>query len=140
MLKIRRVRGPDWAHEIYDLQAKCLPHDTQRSVDAGDWWIATEEDEAIAFGCLTPSGRFDDCGYLALAGVVASHRGRGIQKRLIRVRIARARQLAYKTLFTDTRDNPASANALITCGFRMYWPTLHYGVDNTLYWRLKLLP
>jgi hypothetical protein len=58
---------------------------------------------------------------------------------MIRKRIAHARSLGWKQLFTETiLDNPASANALINCGFRMFWPAHPWGSPYAVYWRLDL--
>jgi GNAT superfamily N-acetyltransferase len=67
-----------------------------------------------------------------------SHRGQGVQKRLIRARIRQARALGWNWLITDTYLNPASANSLIATGFKMYEPSQPWGAKQTLYWRLKL--
>lgn len=139
-IRIRRVNGPAHAGELYELQAKCLPSDTPCSVDIGEWWIAFEEDEAIAFCCLSRSYRYSNCGYLARSGVILAHRGHGLQKRLIRARVRRARQLGYRLVFTDTLRNPESANSLIRCGFKTYNPAKPYGKSMAMiYWRKKLI-
>lgn len=137
-ISIRRVDGPANADDIYRLQSICLPDDTPAVVEKGDWWLAYDGDETVGFACLCKSASKINHGYLARAGVAPSHRGLGLQKRLIRVRLARARALGWDGVVTDTRDNPPSANSLIACGFRCYEPALPYGASNTTYWRVTL--
>jgi len=121
------------------LQKQCLPYDEPTSTTSGYWWLVYSEDGVpVAFAGLVPSQRWSDCGYLCRAGVLPAHRGQGIQKKLIRVRVRQARALGWNWLITDTHDNPASANNLIARGFRLFNPTKPWGADSALYWRLKL--
>jgi GNAT superfamily N-acetyltransferase len=121
------------------LQKQCLPYDEPTSTTSGYWWLVHSEDGIpVAFAGLVPSQRWSDCGYLCRAGVLPAHRGQGIQKKLIRVRVRQARALGWNWLITDTHENPASSNSLIARGFKMFDPTKPWGADNALYWRLKL--
>ena len=140
-MKIKRVdvRHSQIQTELSVLQEKCLPFDTPYDTNYGYWWIVYDAlNSPSAFAGLVSSVRWADCGYLCRAGVLPSHRGRGVQKRLIRVRIRQARALGWKWLITDTYENPASANSLIATGFKMYEPSQPWGATGTLYWRLKL--
>lgn len=105
---------------------------------AGHWWIAYDGQLPIGFAGLLPSVKWSDAGYLCRAGVVRSHRGHGIQKRLIRVRERKARSLQWSWLVSDTLDNPASANSLIHCGYRLFHPAKPWGLPGALYWRKRL--
>lgn len=105
----------------------------------GHWWVAMVGDTAVAFAGLRPSLRFPgNCGYLWRAAVTPQHRGRGLQRRLIRVRERKAKALGWQWIFTDTTDATPSANNLISCGYRLYDPAEPYGFKNTLYWRKAL--
>lgn len=121
------------------LQKQCLPHDDPTSTTSGYWWLVhSEAGVPVGFAGLVPSIRWGDCGYLCRAGVLQSHRGHGLQKKLIRARVKKARQLGWNWLITDTYENPASSNSLIATGFKMFDPTKPWGANKTLYWRLKL--
>lgn len=135
-ITIRRVDGPANADDIYRLQALCLPYDDPVVADKGEWWLAYDGDEVVAFACLARSQSKPNHGYLSRSGVIPSHRGLGLQKRLIRVRLSRAKQHGWDGVVSDTRDNPASANSLIACGFRCYEPATAYGHPETIYWRV----
>lgn len=120
------------------LQVVCLPSDAPYDISRGYWWIAYDEDTPCAFAGLVASSRWCDTGYLCRAGVLPTHRGNGIQKKLIRARVRKARKLGWNWLITDTYHNPASANSLIAEGFKMFEPTIPWGAKGTLYWRLNL--
>ena len=53
-------------------------------------------------------------------------------------RVDKARRLGWNWLITDTYDNPASSNSLISCGFKLYDPNVPWGTKGALYWRKKL--
>jgi GNAT superfamily N-acetyltransferase len=140
-MKINRVdiRQSKNVNRLFTLQKTCLPSDNPYDTTTGFWWAATDASSRdIAFAGLVYSSRWSDCGYLCRAGVVPSSRGQGIQKKLIRVRIRQAKALGMNWLVTDTHDNPASSNSLISCGFKLFDPSVAWGGKGTLYWRLKL--
>lgn len=120
---------------LRDLHARCLPYDKHPNFTDGFWWIAYCDHTPVAFAGLVPSARWLETGYLCRAGVVEEHRGRGLQKRLIRVRLNFARRMGWRWAITDTTENPPSANSLIGCGFRAYDPREPWGGDTTTYWR-----
>lgn len=121
------------------LQKNCLPADKPCDVDHGHWWIAyTENNLPVGFAGLVPSQRWGDAGYLCRAGVVYEHTGNGIQKKLIRARVHKAKRLNWNWLITDTTANPASSNSLISEGFRLYEPSAPWGYKHSLYWRKNI--
>lgn len=120
------------------LQLATLEHDVPMVTRTGWWWVAYEGDLPVAFAGMTQSVRWADAGYMCRAGVVRSHRGQGLQKRLIRVRERKARLLAWNWLVTDTFNNPPSGNSLIACGFRLFAPTKPWGLEGAAYWRKRL--
>jgi len=132
------IRKAEVQDRLSALQSICLPYDQPTDTNFGCWWIATKDGGDVGFAGLTRTVSWTDCGYLCRAGVVPHARGQGLQKQLIRVRIRQAKTLGWKWLVTDTTDNPASANSLIACGFKLFEPTKPWGFKNTLYWRRKL--
>ena len=111
------------------------PYDTQR----GHWWIAyTEEGKPIGFAGIVRSISWYNCGYLCRAGVVYGYTGKGLQKRLINVRLRQAKKLNWEWAITDTTNNPASSNSLINQGFKLYEPTKPWAFKHSLYWRKRL--
>ena len=75
------------------LQKICLPYDKPYDTTAGYWWIAIKNGVDIGFAGLVHSSRWSDCCNLIRAGVVPDHRGFGLQKKFIRVRIRQAKAL-----------------------------------------------
>jgi N-acetylglutamate synthase-like GNAT family acetyltransferase len=139
-MKIQRVdtRLDSVQTRLSVLQKKCLPFDKPYDTNHGYWWIATQDGVDCAFAGLVSSPWWSDCGYLIRCGVVPDMRGQGLQKKFIRVRVRQAKALKMNWVITSTYDNPASANSLISCGFKMFNPTNPWMAKNTSYWRLKL--
>lgn len=123
---------------LKELQKTCLPFDKALDPAKEYWWIAYFKGQAVAFAALSHSRQWEHTGYLTRAGVVLEHQGRGLQRRLIKVREHKALQLGWEYLISDTHYNPASANNLIKCGFKMYNPMNPWGFKASCYWRKKL--
>jgi GNAT superfamily N-acetyltransferase len=138
MLKRVDIRKESVQLRLSALQKICLPYDQPLDTNFGSWWIASQDGRDIGFAGLVRSVSWIDCGYLCRAGVVPIHRGQGLQKKFIRVRIRQAKALGWKWLISDTTENPASANSLISCGFKMFEPSKPWAFKNSLYWRKKL--
>ena len=119
---------------IRDLNAATVIVEMQpETYDDSDWWVVRDcKNEAVAYAGLYTA--IKDQGWLVRAGVLRHARGGGLQKRLIRVREARARKLGIPVLFTYTADwNKASMASLAQCGFVPYSTSEHY-----IYWSKKL--
>lgn len=137
------VEKPATAALLQYLQLEILPHDVPKEAAPGGhgcgwWWIGYDGPLAVAFAALHPSSQWSDAGYLSRAGVLPSHRGQGLQRRLLRVRERRARALGLGWLVSDTRFNPPSANNLIAAGFKTFEPSKPWGDDCTTYWKKEL--
>lgn len=141
-IRIKNVNGSNKAIAalLKYLQLTCLPLDEPLETNKGFWWIAYEGDLPIGFAAMSSSHRWGDTGYLSRSGVLPSHRGKGLQKRLLMVRERKARALGWRWLITDTRCNPASSNSLIARGYRLFIPTRPWGHSDALYWRKELVP
>ena len=140
MLIIRRIdtSKPKNIALLEYLQLEILPSDTPADTSIGYWWVAYDNNDPVAFCAMTHSGRWADTIYLSRAGVMEKNRGKGIQKKLIRVRERQAKKFGMNWLISDTYDNPASSNSLIRCGFNLYTPSKPYAANGTLYFRKKL--
>lgn len=133
--KIREVDGGDNADILADLHKTCFEDAAdQANYENGFWWLAYYEKEPIAFAGITPSDLGHNIGYLKRVGVLPEHRGSGLQKRLIRVREAKAKRNGWYRIVTDCTDNPASANSLFKAGYKMFAPTYPWAFENSLYW------
>lgn len=120
------------------LQLHILPADEPKELENGWWWVVYDGPLPVAFAAMHESVRWCDTVYLSRAGVLPSHRGQGIQKRLLACRERKARKLKYRWLVTDTFMNPPSSNSLISRGFRIYQPSKPWSFDGAIYWRKEL--
>ena len=106
---------------------------------ACECWVVLDGTEIVAFGSLQPSIRFADVVYLNSAGVCEKYRGLGLQRRLIRVRLAWARRNKKHFAVTDTvPENAPSSRNLVRCGFLPYTPEVPWKGPGARYWSCKL--
>ena len=127
-----------YVNQLTELHKKCFPADEMPDFAKGYWWIAYEELEQVGFCGLTHVPSWDMAGYLNRGGVVKSHRGKGLQRRMINVRVQKARKVGWKWLISATRENIPSSNNLIACGFKLYNPTYEWLDGHCLYWIRKI--
>lgn len=142
MVKFKLVKKLDekTKNALMRMQRACLPEDDPLDPEKeGWWWIGYDGEWPIAFCSLKPSQRYKNAVYMSRSGVNYYYRGYGLQKKMLRMRERFAKRLGFEWSFSDTTDNPASANSLISCGYRLYEPKIHYGYDTTLYWRKPLV-
>jgi len=77
------IRQPKVVQLLIWLQKVCLPADKVYPIAKGYWYVVyTQDGQAAGFAGIVPSARWSDTMYLCRAGVVLSHRGRGLQKKL----------------------------------------------------------
>lgn len=114
------------------------PYDNAEAV----WWIAVEPDgNTCAYAALAPLAKEPGGVFLARSGVLRRARGNGLQRRLIRVREAYARDHGFTWAITyASYDNTTSANNLIACGFRLYKPHEQWGIDGSYYFVKNYAP
>jgi len=137
---IREVDGTedDIVDTLNELHAACFLDSAIRvPYDYGYWWIAYRCDEPAGFAGIVPSSIGLGVGYLKRAGVLPWHRGNGLQRRLLKVREAKARKLGWSRIITDTTDNVPSANNLIAAGYRLFQPR-PWAFKHSLYWTKEL--
>jgi GNAT superfamily N-acetyltransferase len=135
------IRNQSMVNVLMFLQKQILPADSPYKPDRGHWWIAYAEcGKPVAFAGLVRSIRWGDTGYLCRAGVLDNFTGNGLQKRLIKVRLAQAKKLGWSWCITDTTNNPASSNSLISCGFKIYRPGQPWSWKHSIYWKYKVNP
>ncbi|MGZ5095551.1 MAG: GNAT family N-acetyltransferase [Burkholderiales bacterium] len=106
--------------------------------EEGHWWIAYYDDEPVAFIGITQSKLGPHVGYFLRVGVVPAHRGKGLQRRLMRVMEARAKKNGWMRIVSDTRNNNYSANNIIAAGYRLFSPDDPWAHSDALYWTKDL--
>lgn len=136
-----RISRADLPVAVLPLDEICFPADDRINPADSLWWIAWHGKQPVAYAGLRLCRLEQNLGaaFLCRAGVIPGHRGRGLQKRLIRVREQDARKLAVTELITYCVSyNCASINSLIACGYRTYWPATKWGGSNAIYLRKPL--
>src|ERR1700761_4502473 len=118
----------------FNLQTPSFPKLTEHEFDTGCWWLAYFDDEPVGFAGMVPSSNWHNVGYFKRAGVDPKHRGNGLQIRLMRVRINKARKLGYSHLISECTDTVYSANNFIKAGFKIYQPSRPWAFPNSIYW------
>lgn len=135
--KVDATNPAVWAR-ITAMDAACFADGSPAlESNVGAWWIATAGEEEAGY-CGVRHTASVGVGYLCRAGVLPKFRGAGLQKLFIRRRLAHAKAQGWTYVVTDTNDNPASANSLIACDFRLYRPESPWSFDTSLYWRKHL--
>jgi GNAT superfamily N-acetyltransferase len=136
-----KIRQEPMPLAVIPLDEICFPTDDRINPADSLWWIAWHGQQPVAYAGLRLCRLEHNLGaaFLCRAGVIPGHRGRGLQKRLIRVREQAARKLAITELITYCVSyNCASINSLIACGYRTYWPATKWGGSNAIYLRKPL--
>lgn len=136
-LRILRARAQH-AETLRALHTLTFPNDDHEDYLVGAWWIVWDNGEPVAFAGCRPSVTEDEVIYLSRCGVLASHRGRAIQRRLLQRRLDYARSLCAVACISTTYLNTPSANNLIRAGFRLYDPEAPWGSVGTCYWRKEI--
>jgi GNAT superfamily N-acetyltransferase len=136
---IREVDGEDddISDTLDELHDACFLDSAPKVKYYGYWWLAYHAATPVGFAGITPSTIGPGVGYLKRAGVLPAHRGRGLQRRLLKVRERKARQLGWTSVITDTTDNVPSANNLIKAGYLLFSPE-PWSFGHSLYWTKEL--
>lgn len=137
-IRIRLVCGIENEDILTELHQECFDGDSLPDFDQEYWWLAYDDKEPIAFAGMHKSRSWHNVGYMCRVGVLPEYRGNGLQKRLIRTRLAHAKRHGWVAVITDTYDNPPSSNSLISCGFKLYNPENPWSFKNALYWIKRL--
>lgn len=137
-VRIRAAEFAAYRAEILALHDACFEAHVSAPAGRGHWWVAEYEGRVIGFAGMRASHQWEATGYLNRAGLAEDARGMRLQRRLIGVRVRKARALGWQWLVTETYDNPPSANNLIAAGFRSYKPARPWAARGAAYWRLDL--
>lgn len=107
------------------------------------FWLATRDDAPVGF-CSAIFYDWKGCVFLSRAAVMKSTAGTGLQRRMIRTRVAWARTLVgcdRVVTYCSPRNYESLVN-LLRCGFRFYEPKDEgiepWGVAGAHYFRLRL--
>ena len=139
-INIRLVATPDKLTDrirtqLNELDAALFPEDAAYPKDGGYWWVAYMNHQPVAFAGLKPlSNPNKGMGFLCRAGVLKVSSGYGLQRRLIQIRVRKAKKIGLTQVITyASRDNYRSAANLLRSGLRFYSPQNEWGVPGALY-------
>lgn len=105
-----------------------------------EWWIVWWEGKPVGFAGI----KFVEPGtaFLCRCGILRKHQGKGLQRKLIKIRENFARKNKIKDIITYTHSNTTkSANNLIAAGYRLYMPEKNWGwlpLKESLFWIKRL--
>ena len=118
---------------VRGLHTEVMPADSPHLCikDGSILWLA-KTGESIAGYCSAIET--DSCVFLNSAGVLKYYRGRGLHRRLIRVRAAYAKRAGKPCITYTVVGNTASANNLIREGFLTYEPSYAWVGRGVNYW------
>lgn len=137
-----RIQREDTPLAVLPLDQECFPSDHRPVLENSLWWVVWRGREPVGYAGLRvcENAQNKGLGFLSRAGVLREHRGRGLQRRLIRAREAEARSLGLSELITYVALwNCVSLNSLVACGYRFYRPADKWGGKESLYLRKRLV-
>lgn len=123
---------------VQELHSRLFPDDSWVG-DHHTFWIATDM-SGVPVGFASAVHREDlDYVFLSRAGVDKSASGQGLQRRLIRARIAWAKKRGVSKIITYTslKNYPSIIN-LLACGFRFDKPKAEYVGSDVHYFKMEL--
>lgn len=106
---------------------------TDDHLETGFWWLLKTDGGILCGFCgLVEMRPHVGCGYLKRAYVSPDHRGHNLQQRMIETRIAKARELGWHQLVSETKSH-WSAHNLAMAGFELVEPEQKWGEPNSMY-------
>lgn len=108
--------------------------------EAHIWFVGFDGPKAVCYASVKLLSATDaGTAFLSRCGVLPSHRGQGLQKRLIKARERAARNAGATHILTYTVTwNAHSMNSLFSCGYRAYIPALKWGGSGAVYFSKPL--
>lgn len=138
VLNVDIPRKSKYLKILDDLDLKLFPDCSVHDKRFGYWWAVFQGKEVVAFAGLDPTREFDR-GFLCRVGVLKSHRGLGLQRRLIKIRERFAKKIGMSRLVSYcSYENLISCNNLIKSGYTRYKPSYEYGTENAIYFEKYL--
>lgn len=135
-IKIKTCKSDFLVKRLHKLT---MPDDYFEDDPRTRYWVAWDDTKPVAFCGIRPVKYDKNTAFLNCAGVLDTYRGMGIHKRMIKIRINWAKRNDFTTLITYAHiENPASCNALISCGFRLYRPESLWAEYDFNYFQLQI--
>ena len=128
-----KVRKTTRFENIVLLNTEIFPCDPLEIDQKSRGWLVYHQNNPIGF--CTMRMLEDKIAFMDRGGILDEHRGKGIHKRLIKVRERYARAHGSEVIITYVmEDNYASLFTLVRHGYKMYEPDYAYaGVKGVIY-------
>ena len=136
-MRFRKIysQGRIYSHELYnrlmvldsEVFAGC---DNEFKINR-DWWVLVHKNKIIAY---CGSAYSEGICIFVRAWVQKKHRGKGLQKKMIDLRMKAAKGCKAVITYTIPTNYP-SANSLISKGFKLYEPSYKWAGKDVLYWK-----
>lgn len=102
------------------------------------WWIAYCNKVPVAFAFMCGSDRYPDTGYFGRVGVLPKYRGRGLQKKFMKLAEKKAKSIGWTAMVSDTRNKPFSAANFKAMKYTQFTPEDPWDTIRAIYWRKEL--
>lgn len=127
-----RLRITDELDEVHEMHAQAFPGIGFPGEDH-TYWVATDGAKCVGF-CSAVYRPERGYVYLSSAAVTLAARGQGLQRRMIRTRVAWAKKQGASRVITYTvLKNYESMCNLLKSGFRFYSPESMYMGEDVHY-------
>ena len=134
MLRIQKVTVKAQRATLEALHTLTFPSDEQPQWDRdGLALLVYDAGEPVAF--LYATEEEDGAWYFSRVGVMFSHRGQGLQRKLMR---RMYKELKGRKLISTTYYNPTSANNFVREQWLTWLPAKPWGCPDTIYWYKQL--
>lgn len=120
---------------ILKLDRRIFPADDPFEInELGAYWILHHRGRKVGFCALHPLVREPSVCFLARAGVLKTHQGKGMQKRMISTRVSYAKVQDFSHVLTyASLDNYPSLTNLIKSNFKLYDPAYKWAGRDVMY-------
>jgi N-acetylglutamate synthase-like GNAT family acetyltransferase len=146
-MKFKLIAKPGYIskknREILDkLDKECFKYDPLYEKEDCYWWLLFDKNQPVGFAGLKII-KEEKCAFLCRVGISEKYRGKGYQKRFIKIRERQCKKLGIYDIITYTYYKTLnSANSLISSGYKLYEPEKHWASlprKETLYFKKTLL-
>lgn len=132
------LRHDPGGHHARQLWPRVMPGDDWPG-DHHHYWCAWDGDHLVGLCSAVRLEAEPSVVFLSSTAVLRTHRGRGLQRRMVRHRIRWARRQGARVVITYTRnDNWPSAANLVREGFQWYAPARSWAGAGMWYFRRDL--
>jgi hypothetical protein len=128
-----KVLNADLYQRVQELDKKIFFGCNNEFLENREWWVLLNNRGTIIAYCGSIYAS-DICIFIR-AWVKRTNRGKGLQKKLIDIRLRAAKKNSSVAITYTVKENCPSINNLISKGFKIYIPEYTYGGKEMLYWK-----